>query len=145
MRVWHPMPIIYWMSKCRTHTNNIPSHLIAEYHPYTWEHYSQYNNIPSHPIAEYHLYTWEHYSQYNNPHLPYKYILYMLVVVCNKIPQANNNDINDRCSCVVSFQWKQQIWSIHKCVFFISIFSYLIFRQKEGKYKFNIDFFQWLF
>ena len=32
------------MSGRGAHTKNIPSHPIVVYHPYTWEHYSQYNN-----------------------------------------------------------------------------------------------------
>ena len=32
------------MSECEAHNKDIPSHPIVEYHPYTWEHYSQYNN-----------------------------------------------------------------------------------------------------
>ncbi len=32
------------MSGRGAHTKNIPSHPVVEYHPYTWEHYSQYNN-----------------------------------------------------------------------------------------------------
>ncbi len=32
------------MSERGAYTKNIPSHPIVEYHPYTWEHYSQYNN-----------------------------------------------------------------------------------------------------
>ncbi len=43
MRVWHPMLNIDWMSKRGAHTKNISLHSIIGYHPYTWEHYSQYN------------------------------------------------------------------------------------------------------
>ncbi len=57
------------MSECGAHTENIPSHPIDVYHPYTREYYSQYNNIPSHPIDVYHPYTREYYSQYNNNYL----------------------------------------------------------------------------
>ena len=31
------------MSGCGAHYKNIPSYPIVVYHPYTWEHYSQYN------------------------------------------------------------------------------------------------------
>ena len=44
MWVGHPMLNIDWMSKRGAHTKNIPLHPIIGYHPYTWEHYSQYNN-----------------------------------------------------------------------------------------------------
>ncbi len=36
--------ISHWMPGRGAHTKNIPSHSIFVYHPYTWEHYSQYNN-----------------------------------------------------------------------------------------------------
>ncbi len=41
MRVWHTMLNVDWMSELRAHTKNNPSHPIVEYHPYSWEHYSQ--------------------------------------------------------------------------------------------------------